>query len=142
MNIRTPNEEDKVHIANVQMSLQRLGSCVSSIHDDCEGDESSIESSKNTGIMTPSPMPALYRSGVADIGRRMASQVTLKCGSKAQKDDPCLICLSEDRNATIVHGETGHIACCLTCARLLKGRGDKCPVCRLPIDLIIQQFWA
>jgi Zinc finger, C3HC4 type (RING finger) len=54
----------------------------------------------------------------------------------------CLICLTEERNATIVHGETGHVACCLVCSRILKARGDKCPVCRLEIDLIIQHFWA
>jgi hypothetical protein len=59
-----------------------------------------------------------------------------------QKEDKCLICLTEVRNSTIVHGETGHIACCLVCARVLKARGDRCPVCRLPIDCIIQQFWA
>jgi len=58
------------------------------------------------------------------------------------KEEKCVICLTENRNATIVHGGTGHIACCLTCARILKARGDKCPVCRLPIDLVIQQFWA
>ena len=58
------------------------------------------------------------------------------------KDDKCLICLTEVRNSTIVHGETGHIACCLICARVLRARGDRCPVCRLPIDCIIQQFWA
>ena len=56
--------------------------------------------------------------------------------------ETCLICLNEARNATIVHGETGHVACCLTCARILKARGDKCPVCRLTIDSVIQQFWA
>lgn len=54
----------------------------------------------------------------------------------------CLICLSEERTATIVHGETGHVACCLTCARVLKARGDSCPVCREPIDTVIQHFWA
>jgi Zinc finger, C3HC4 type (RING finger) len=54
----------------------------------------------------------------------------------------CLICLSEPRNATMVHGETGHIVSCLLCARILKARGDACPVCRLPIDMVIQQFWA
>ncbi|CAB9504158.1 protein ligase Mdm2 [Seminavis robusta] len=56
--------------------------------------------------------------------------------------DTCLICLTEERNATIVHGETGHIACCLVCARILKARGDRCPVCRLEIDSVIQHFWA
>ena len=58
------------------------------------------------------------------------------------KSDQCLICLTQERNATIVHGETGHVACCLVCARILKARGDKCPVCRLDIDLVIQHFWA
>jgi hypothetical protein len=42
-----------------------------------------------------------------------------------QMDEKCLICLSDERTATIVHGETGHVACCLVCARILKARGDK-----------------
>jgi hypothetical protein len=44
---------------------------------------------------------------------------------KNSPHDKCLICLTEERNATIVHGETGHVACCLVCARILKARGDK-----------------
>lgn len=56
--------------------------------------------------------------------------------------DVCLICLTEERTATIVHGETGHICCCLQCARILKQKGDRCPVCRLPIQLVIQHFHA
>ncbi|KAJ1451222.1 hypothetical protein M885DRAFT_530364 [Pelagophyceae sp. CCMP2097] len=54
----------------------------------------------------------------------------------------CIVCLSAARNATFVHGETGHIACCLGCARALKSRSDTCPVCRTPIDIVIQHFWA
>jgi len=57
-------------------------------------------------------------------------------------EERCLICLTEERNATIVHGGTGHIATCLMCARVLKARGDKCPVCRQPIESVIQHFWA
>lgn len=57
-------------------------------------------------------------------------------------NDVCLICLTEERTATIVHGETGHICCCLQCARILKQKGDRCPVCRLPIQLVIQHFHA
>ena len=44
---------------------------------------------------------------------------------KERQAEKCLICLAEERNATIVHGETGHIACCLVCARILKARGDR-----------------
>ena len=140
MNISEPNETDQQNMNNVTQSLARLTSSLSSIVDEDETLTSSVEEvSNNDSSLTSSAVPALYRNGVATS---TSSQAPLQCGSKRQKDEPCLICLSEERNATIVHGETGHIACCLTCARLLKGRGDKCPVCRLPIDLIIQQFWA
>ena len=54
----------------------------------------------------------------------------------------CVICLCEERTATIIHGETGHIVCCLLCARILQARHDLCPVCRCPIDRVIQHFWA
>jgi len=40
-------------------------------------------------------------------------------------EEKCLICLTDERTATLVHGETGHIACCLGCARILKARGDR-----------------
>ena len=46
-------------------------------------------------------------------------------GPENRRSEQCLICLTEERNATIVHGETGHVACCLVCARILKARGDK-----------------
>jgi len=51
-------------------------------------------------------------------------------------------CLSEPRTATMVHGETGHIATCLACARIIKARGDACPICRLPIDLVITHYYV
>ncbi|KAG7370621.1 zinc finger C3HC4 type domain containing protein [Nitzschia inconspicua] len=54
----------------------------------------------------------------------------------------CVVCLTSERNATIVHGSTGHVVCCLVCARILKARGDACPICRLKIDLVIQHFYA
>jgi Zinc finger, C3HC4 type (RING finger) len=57
-------------------------------------------------------------------------------------EDLCVICLCESRSATMIHGDTGHIACCLICARILQARGDDCPVCRLPIERVIQHFWA
>ena len=58
------------------------------------------------------------------------------------QETPCVVCLTAERNATIVHGETGHVACCLVCARILKKQGDGCPVCRSHIDLVIQHFHA
>merc|ERR1712045_193130 len=105
--------------------------------------ENSGELSNAVSSMTSTGLPALYRSGVVAGSGSVGSHNSIKrCGNKSLADEKCLICLTESRTATIVHGSTGHIACCLTCARILKGRGDRCPVCRLPIDSIIQQFWA
>lgn len=86
------------------------------------------------GSVVGNAVPTLFRSGVTGRGGGV--------GHPRKSEERCLICLTEERNATIVHGGTGHIACCLACARILKARGDKCPVCRLPIDSVIQQFWA
>ncbi len=63
-------------------------------------------------------------------------------GGKLVPEDLCVICLSQPRTSTLVHGTVGHIVCCLECARILKARGDPCPVCRQEVDSVIQHFWA
>ena len=55
---------------------------------------------------------------------------------------PCLCCMENPRDATLVHGGTGHIVCCLPCARILQAQGQKCPVCRLEIDLVIKHYFG
>ena len=65
-----------------------------------------------------------------------------KTGNSEEDFSRCVVCLTSERNATIVHGETGHVVCCLVCARILKARGDKCPVCRNDIEKVIQHFYA
>ncbi|KAL3904939.1 MAG: hypothetical protein SGILL_009876, partial [Bacillariaceae sp.] len=74
--------------------------------------------------------------GVAATAQRNGGGIPVGMDSK------CVVCLTSDRNATIVHGSTGHVVCCLVCARILQARGDACPICRLEIDLVIQQFYA
>jgi len=76
-----------------------------------------------------SAVPTLFqRSGVVGtLGGLVAMDAVRESSSDKHQNDNanrCLICLSDERTATIVHGETGHIACCLTCARILKARGD------------------
>ncbi|GAX11184.1 E3 ubiquitin-protein ligase Mdm2 [Fistulifera solaris] len=99
-----------------------------------EGNGTSRTARSNTGCtytkstaLSPSVRPTKQKESSTPVQR---------------KDEFCVICLTEDRNATMVHGSTGHIACCLMCARILKARKDPCPVCRLPIDLVIQHFYA
>lgn len=52
----------------------------------------------------------------------------------------CIVCMAKPKDATIVHGLTGHVCCCLQCAKKLERRGDPCPICREPIQLVIEQF--
>jgi len=52
----------------------------------------------------------------------------------------CIVCINRPKNATIVHGNTGHVCCCLSCAYTLQRRGDACPICRAPIDRVIKHF--
>ncbi|XP_017294639.1 E3 ubiquitin-protein ligase Mdm2 isoform X2 [Kryptolebias marmoratus] len=54
--------------------------------------------------------------------------------------DPCLICQSRPKNGCIVHGQTGHLMSCYVCARKLKRRNKLCPVCRMPIQLVVLTY--
>ncbi|XP_057308472.1 E3 ubiquitin-protein ligase Mdm2-like [Hydractinia symbiolongicarpus] len=56
------------------------------------------------------------------------------------ESEKCIICYSQRKEATIVHGNTGQFCCCLSCASILKSGGDKCPICRASIDLVIRQY--
>jgi len=108
-------------------------------------DESTLVTEGDESLVSERPQPSMsLNSSVARTRNATVQQrrQKMRCTPTKNDDDRCLICLTEERNATIVHGETGHVACCLVCARILKARGDKCPVCRFEIDLIIQHFWA
>lgn len=52
----------------------------------------------------------------------------------------CIICLSEPKVASLVHGRTGHQACCYQCACQLKKTRKPCPVCRQPIEKVIRNY--
>ena len=58
-------------------------------------------------------------------------------------DDECVVCMAMERDATIVHGDTGHVACCFTCATAIwKSESPICPICNVKIDSVIRQFHA
>ena len=106
---------------------------LSSIHVDEDDDgEEDVDEDVGNSVSYQGSGITLFRNGMGGGALAMAPP----------GHEICLICLTENRDATIVHGGTGHIATCLGCARILKARGDNCPVCRLPIDTVIQQFWA
>ncbi|KAJ8362184.1 hypothetical protein AAFF_G00390820 [Aldrovandia affinis] len=54
--------------------------------------------------------------------------------------EPCVICQSRPKNGCIVHGRTGHVMACYTCAKKLKNRNKLCPVCREPIQSVVLTY--
>lgn len=67
----------------------------------------------------------------------------LKSSSEAKTsglEDPCMICLSRQKTASLIHGTSGHQVCCFTCAKRLKRRGQVCPVCRRPIQKVVRNY--
>ena len=44
--------------------------------------------------------------------------------------DLCMICVTRPRNASSIHGHTGHQVCCFECASRLKNEKERFPVCR------------
>ena len=66
-----------------------------------------------------------------------------KTDSKSSKPDSnnCIVCLDAPKAASFIHGTTAHLVCCLKCAESIsRQRNAACPVCRLPIDSIVQTF--
>eukprot|EP00079_Xenopus_tropicalis_P033727 XP_017947498.1 PREDICTED: E3 ubiquitin-protein ligase Mdm2 isoform X4 [Xenopus tropicalis] len=56
--------------------------------------------------------------------------------------EPCVICQTRPKNGCIVHGRTGHLMACYTCAKKLKKRNKPCPVCREPIQMIVLTYFS
>lgn len=54
--------------------------------------------------------------------------------------DLCLVCMVKPKEASIIHGKTGHQVCCYVCAKRLRRKGKPCPVCRRPIQKVIKNY--
>ncbi|XP_078075857.1 E3 ubiquitin-protein ligase Mdm2 [Mustelus asterias] len=56
--------------------------------------------------------------------------------------EACVICQARPKNGCIVHGRTGHLLACYTCAKKLKKRNKPCPLCREPIQLVVLTYFS
>ncbi|XP_062512586.1 protein Mdm4-like [Corticium candelabrum] len=53
----------------------------------------------------------------------------------------CVVCKDKPMNASIIHGDgTSHVEFCVDCARTLKDKQQRCPLCRKTIDKVEKQF--
>uniref|UniRef100_A0A4W2DXS4 E3 ubiquitin-protein ligase Mdm2 n=1 Tax=Bos indicus x Bos taurus TaxID=30522 RepID=A0A4W2DXS4_BOBOX len=55
--------------------------------------------------------------------------------------EPCVICQDRPKNGCAIHGKTGHLMACFTCAKKFKKRNKPCPVCRQPIQMIVLTYF-
>lgn len=60
--------------------------------------------------------------------------------SQTKVPDICGFCFKRPKNASIIHGKTGHQVCCYQCAKKLRRRGKPCPICRQSIQAVIKNF--
>ncbi|XP_029453086.1 E3 ubiquitin-protein ligase Mdm2 isoform X2 [Rhinatrema bivittatum] len=67
---------------------------------------------------------------------------SMECSLPLTSTEPCVICQSRPKNGCIVHGRTGHLMACFTCAKKLKKRNKPCPVCRQPIQMIVLTYFS
>lgn len=56
------------------------------------------------------------------------------------EDLSCVVCMENPRNSVIIHGESGHEICCLSCAKKLKQKNQGCPICRQQIENVVKVF--
>lgn len=55
-------------------------------------------------------------------------------------DTLCIVCMTEKKNACLVHGKTSHQVTCLACGNRLKKAKMGCPICKRRIDVVIENF--
>ena len=71
------------------------------------------------------------------------SLASLDSASGVETDQmTCVICMEKPSDATLVHGRSAHVCCCLECAANLQHMGHSCPMCRKPIEAVLQLYFA
>ena len=67
---------------------------------------------------------------------------TLVKGGSTGSDGTCMICCVKPKDASLVHGKSGHQVCCYPCGQKLKRNAKPCPVCRRQIEKVIVNYQA
>jgi len=86
---------------------------------------------------------ATSSASLAPAGGSSTSLATLTSSNADACDElTCVICMEKPTDATLVHGTTAHVCCCLLCAHNLQLLQQACPMCRKPIESVLQLFFA
>ncbi|XP_042323555.1 E3 ubiquitin-protein ligase Mdm2 isoform X2 [Sceloporus undulatus] len=112
-----------------------------------EDAEQNLESQESEAYSQPSTSSSMLCSSQEDA-KHFEKEDTEDKGKSPESIlsrsdvDPCIICQTHPKNGCIIHGRTGHIVSCFTCAKKLKKRNKPCPVCRQPIEMVVLTYFS
>eukprot|EP01125_Pyxidicula_operculata_P011563 TRINITY_DN3789_c0_g1_i1.p1 TRINITY_DN3789_c0_g1~~TRINITY_DN3789_c0_g1_i1.p1 ORF type:complete len:298 (-),score=36.15 TRINITY_DN3789_c0_g1_i1:470-1363(-) len=92
-----------------------------------------VNSSPAPSVIEPSPITSNPSGPVitntTPTNTSPATPTATNTGNTTEEDDSvyCVVCMTDKKNATIIHSGTGHVCCCMGCAKMLQDRGDPCP---------------
>ena len=102
----------------------------------------------------PPPKSKLSRSKIKTArqkrtkqrGNRSDDTLSRSSSSSNETEDPisapritlCMLCCTNPRNASLIHGQIGHQLCCYPCAKKLWKEQARCPVCRRKIEKVVK----
>ncbi|XP_066489257.1 E3 ubiquitin-protein ligase Mdm2 isoform X2 [Tiliqua scincoides] len=105
--------------------------------------EQSLESQESEANSQPSTSSSMLCSSQEESEKEPSQdQASSDAQLPLSSVEPCVICQSRPKNGCIVHGRTGHLMACFTCAKKLKKRNKPCPVCRQPIEMIVLTYFC
>ncbi|KAL0879869.1 hypothetical protein ABMA27_002397 [Loxostege sticticalis] len=61
---------------------------------------------------------------------------TIDC--KSDKDNLCIICLTEPKSGVFVHRRVAHICCCYNCAVKVWSKARRCPICNCKVSNVLK----
>ncbi|XP_034169139.1 E3 ubiquitin-protein ligase Mdm2 [Pangasianodon hypophthalmus] len=99
----------------------------------------SCSDSQGSSLCHSQPSTSSSQEETPELERTTSLNSTESC-LPATCLEPCVICQSRPKNGCIVHGRTGHLMACYTCAKKLKKRNKLCPVCREPIQSVVLTY--
>lgn len=83
-------------------------------------------------------MPAAAQQLQSSGSLQHLSHFAAALGDEQHMDEEteCVVCLSALRNTACV--PCGHVCMCAGCADVVQQASSECPVCRAPMDMVIQ----
>ena len=69
-------------------------------------------------------------SGGGDMTSPSLPKIMLRRALSGSGDNECVVCMEEQADTILVHGENGHMCVCNACSKRL----TTCPICRKPVE--------